>query len=106
MSAVYTKRLLVADLAAGSGLKVLVPAGVIWVVRNIIAICDTQASQMVGALYAPNPHIVAIAVQAANVTATYNAETRIVVQAGETLRAIAVAGGQWHFTVTGYEFAA
>lgn len=92
-----------ADLAQAASAAVAVPAGKQWVIRNIIGIADSSGSQAVAGIYAPNPHTVAVAVQAANSIQVFNAESRIVLLAGETLKVQSVAG-VWHLTVTGYEF--
>jgi hypothetical protein len=103
MTLVYTRRMLAVRLLSAATADAVVPAGKVWVVRNVVAIADGAASQSVAAIYAPNPITVALAVTPANQLATFNAETRIVLQAGETLHAQAVAGN-WFITVTGYEF--
>jgi hypothetical protein len=104
MSAVYTKRLMSVNLAAGAQASAVVPAGKTWVIRNCVAICDTVGSQMLLGLYAPYPVTVGIALVPPNQTQVFNLETRIVLLPGEELRAIAVQQGPWHVTITGYEF--
>jgi hypothetical protein len=103
MTLVYTRRMLAVRLLSAATADAVVPAGKLWVVRNVVAISDTSSAQAVAAIYGPNPITVALAVTPPNTTQTYNAETRIVLQAGETLHAQAVAGN-WNVTVTGYEF--
>jgi hypothetical protein len=103
LTGVYTRRLLLADLAPAGIATVVVAAGQVWVLRNVIAIADAASSSALAAVYGPDPHIVAIAAQAANVVQTFAVETRVVLLAGETLKAQAITGN-WHVTLTGYVF--
>lgn len=105
MSSVYTRRIISSTQGAGTQATVVVPTGRVWIIRNVVAVPDGASSQVVGAIYAPYPVPIAVAVQAPNTQLVLTEDTRIVVLAGETIAALAVTGN-WHFTVTGYDFAA
>jgi hypothetical protein len=103
MSTVYTKRFLAADVKPGQTLYAAPPAGKVWIIRNIIASGGGSGAATEAAISAPYPLPVAVVFQAANQTTNYNAETRIVLNAGEQL-GVAAFVGDWYVTITGYEF--
>jgi hypothetical protein len=100
---VYTRRFSASLVNPGALISVVVPTGKVWIITNVLAVGTGSSSATILAVFAPMPVTIVETVQAPNTTVVYDLNTRVVVNAAETI-GIETFVGSWYCTVTGYEF--
>lgn len=105
MSAVYTKRFL-AVAGTTSGGQATVPAGRVWIVRDVSVICTSGvASDQIVANFLGGPGFWSALLGTAEFFHSAHWDGHLGLVAGESV-GLAVIRGTWSGAITGYEFAA
>jgi hypothetical protein len=103
MSGIYTKQF-ISVLLATTPQSAVVPAGHVWVVRNVQCVSRTGAAgDLVYAMGRGQAIFWFARVGAAQALQQFNVELRYVLAAGETLT-LYIGQGQWDVHAAGYDF--